>query len=138
MRAARALLAAGGLLAAAFLTACSSHQDRPAQLPPTRVLAVVLSKHAAPRDSMPAGEGLFEPTDTVYVSVRTHGGEGGLTVTWIREGAQAIDATSANSTAGGGVTTFRHAPPHGWAKGRYLVEVALRGALEQRCDFTVP
>lgn len=81
---------------------------------------------------------VFNPSDTVYVSVRTSGVSAGtrLTARWTYEGGQVVDETS-ETISTDGVTEFHISKPDGWPAGNYRVDILVNGVSKASKNFQV-
>lgn len=83
----------------------------------------------------------FAPTDTIYVSVLTSGGEGTtaeLTARFTYQDGQLVDESSQSiRPTGSDATEFHVAKPDGWPAGDYQVEILVDGRSVERKDFEV-
>ena len=82
----------------------------------------------------------FEPTDTIYVSVRTAGTAPSATLAarWTFEDGQVVDESSQTiAPTGPAVTEFHISKPDGWPAGAYEVAISLDGQPVETHSFTV-
>lgn len=90
-------------------------------------------------EEFPAGP-VFEPTDTIYVSVETTGSAPSATLTarWTFEDGQVVDETSRSiAPSGPTVSEFHIAKPDGWPAGGYAVAILLDGLQVAGQEFRV-
>lgn len=83
----------------------------------------------------------FAPTDTIYVSVLTSGGEGTtaeLTARFTYQDGQLVDESSQSvRPTGSDATEFHVSKPDGWPAGDYQVEILVDGRSVERKEFEV-
>ena len=135
----RALM--GLLLAAGLGAACS----RPAASPPAtqdavRVTDVDLGPGLGPDKRVTDKTDSFNPSQTIYVSVRTEGAAPSATLKarWTFQDGQVVQESSQTiAPTGAAVTEFHVSNPTGWPKGSYKVEVFLNGSSVETETFKV-
>ena len=139
------LLAAGLLIAAGCnREADTGSTEEPAPAPAAtagvEVTEVVLGKAVGADKSVSEATTSFEPTDTVYVSVRTAGTAPSATLAarWTFEDGQVVDESSQTiAPTGPEVTEFHISKPDGWPTGAYEVAISLDGQPVETQSFTV-
>ena len=139
------LLAAGLLIAAGCnREADTGATEEPAPAPTAtagvEVTEVVLGKAVGADKSVSEATTSFEPTDTVYVSVRTAGTAPSATLAarWTFEDGQVVDESSQTiAPTGPEVTEFHISKPDGWPAGAYEVAISLDGQPVETQSFTV-
>jgi len=131
----------GLLLAAGLGAACS----RPAASPPAtqdavRVTDVDLGPGLGPDKRVTDKTDSFNPSQTVYVSVRTEGAAPSATLKarWTFQDGQVVQESSQTiAPTGTAVTEFHVSNPAGWPRGSYKVEVFLNGSSVETETFKV-
>ena len=139
------LLAAGLLIAG-----CGNREtdtgttEEPAPVPTetmgVQVTEVALGKAVGADKAVTEAATTFEPTDTIYVSVRTSGTAPSATLAarWTFEDGQVVDESSRTiAPTGAEVTEFHVSKPDGWPAGAYEVAISLDGQAVETRSFTV-
>lgn len=145
----RALLLALGIVVVPAIGACNQDGEVEEEVPAStetidqvRVTGVQLGRAIGVdlRVSDEAETGVFESTDTIYVSVDTEGAAAGATLAarWTYEDGQVVDeSTRSISPTGATVTEFHISNPDGFPAGSYQVEILLDGRSVETEDFEV-
>ena len=140
------LLAAGLVIAAG----CGNREtdtgttEEPAPAPTetmgVQVTEVALGKAVGADKAVTEAATTFEPTDTIYVSVRTSGTAPSATLAarWTFEDGQVVDESSRTiAPTGAEVTEFHVSKPDGWPAGAYEVAISLDGQAVETRSLTV-
>ncbi|MGH7589030.1 MAG: hypothetical protein ACRELU_10605 [Gemmatimonadota bacterium] len=104
------------------------------------VTEVALGKAVGADKAVTETASTFEPTDTIYVSVRTAGTASSATLAarWTFEDGQVVDESSQTiAPTGPEVTEFHVSKPDGWPAGAYEVAISLDGQPVETQSFTV-
>lgn len=141
------VLIAAGLIAAA---GCGNRErdtgttEEPAPAPTetmgVEVTEIALGKAVGADRAVTETATTFEPTDTIYVSVRTAGTASSATLAarWTFEDGQVVDESSQTiAPSGSEVTEFHISKPDGWPAGAYEVAISLDGQPIETRSFTV-
>ncbi|MGH7542977.1 MAG: hypothetical protein ACREK7_03475 [Gemmatimonadota bacterium] len=140
------LLVAGLLIAAGCgnREADTGTTEAPAPAPTAtagvEVTEVALGKAVGADKAVSEATTTFEPTDTIYVSVRTAGTAPSATLAarWTFEDGQVVDESSQTiAPTGPEVTEFHISKPDGWPTGSYEVAISLDGQAVETQSFTV-
>jgi hypothetical protein len=125
----------------------STRTDTPAVSAPTpsapaKVTEIALGNALGDdgRISDDAQKTMFQPTDTIYVSVVTDKPPAGATLAarWTYEDGQVVSEGRESLTSSDrNATEFHIAKPDGWPAGRYKVEIALNGEPAGSREFVV-
>ena len=137
------LLAAGLMIA----TGCGNREtdtgtteEAPTETMIVQVTEVALGKAVGADKAVTEDATTFEPTDTIYVSVRTSGTAPSATLAarWTFEDGQVVDESSQTiAPTGSEVTEFHVSNPDGWPAGAYEVAISLDGQPVETRSFTV-
>jgi hypothetical protein len=104
------------------------------------ITEVTLGKAVGADKAVSEATTTFEPTDTIYVSVRTEGTAPSATLAarWTFEDGQVVDESSQTiAPTGPEVTEFHISKPDGWPVGSYEVAISLDGQPVESQSFTV-
>ena len=103
------------------------------------ITEVTLGKAVGADKAVSEATTTFEPTDTIYVSVRTEGTAPSATLAarWTFEDGQVVDESSQTiAPTGPEVTEFHISKPDGWPVGSYEVAISLDGQPVESQSFT--
>jgi hypothetical protein len=138
------LLAAGLLIAAGCgnreTDTGATEEPAPTATVGVEVTEVTLGKAVGADKAVSEAATTFEPTDTIYVSVRTEGTAPTATLAarWTFEDGQVVDeSTQTIAPTGPAVTEFHISKPDGWPAGEYEVAISLDGQPVESQSFTV-
>jgi hypothetical protein len=128
-----------GLMLAAGLISCQG--GRPGTAKGVKVTDIEVGRSVAADKTIADETDSFQPSDTIYVSVKTDGSAPSATLTarFTYEDGQLVDESKQDIVASGGttVTEFHVSKPDGWPAGDYKVEVLLNGTPAGTKDFKV-
>ncbi len=138
------LLVAGLLIAAGCgnreADTGTTEAPAPIETAGVEVTEVALGKAVGADKTVSEATTTFEPTDTIYVSVRTAGTAPSATLAarWTFEDGQVVDESSQTiAPTGPEVTEFHISKPDGWPAGSYEVAISLDGQAVETQSFTV-
>lgn len=138
------VLAAGLLIAAGCgnreTDTAATEEPAPTTTAGVEVTEVTLGKAVGADKAVSEATTTFEPTDTIYVSVRTEGTSPSATLAarWTFEDGQVVDESSQTiAPTGPEVTEFHISKPDGWPAGTYEVAISLDGQPVENQSFTV-
>jgi hypothetical protein len=138
------VLAAGLLIAAGCgnreTDTAATEESAPTTTAGVEVTEVTLGKAVGADKAVSEATTTFEPTDTIYVSVRTEGTSPSATLAarWTFEDGQVVDESSQTiAPTGPEVTEFHISQPDGWPAGTYEVAISLDGQPVENQSFTV-
>lgn len=118
----------------------TTEEPAPTATAGVEVIEVALGKAVGADKAITETATTFEPTDTIYVSVRTEGTAPSATLAarWTFEDGQVVDESSQTiAPTGPEVTEFHVSKPDGWPAGAYEVAISLDGQPIETQSFTV-
>jgi hypothetical protein len=118
----------------------TTEEPAPTATAGVEVIEVALGKAVGADKAVTETATTFEPTDTIYVSVRTEGTAPSATLAarWTFEDGQVVDESSQTiAPTGPEVTEFHVSKPDGWPAGAYEVAISLDGQPVETQSFTV-